>query len=115
MKLLPNHIMVWYKFYYKLISDIIVNDCTTKKILKSQYTIKTLFYIIFNWSVYPIISSTKSGPQPELDIPLHLFPDGPCGFYEAVCELVESEKDNKMPLKMVGTKLSRNYGLSKHS
>ena len=33
--------------YYKLISDIIVNDCTTKKILKSQYIFKNfiLFYI----------------------------------------------------------------------
>ena len=33
--------------YYKLISDIIVNDCTTKKMLKSQYIFKNfiLFYI----------------------------------------------------------------------
>ena len=28
---------------------------------------KTLFYFKFNWSVYPLISSTKSGPWPELD------------------------------------------------
>ena len=41
MKLLPNHIMV----YYKLISDIIVNDCTTKKILKSQYIFKNFIYL----------------------------------------------------------------------
>ena len=65
MILLPNHIMVWFtinwcqfynklfynklisdikvndcttkKFYNKLISDITVNDCTTKKILKSRH------------------------------------------------------------------------------
>ena len=29
--------------------------------------LKTLFYFIFNLSVYPQISSTKSGPQAELD------------------------------------------------
>ena len=34
MKLLPDHIndiMVWWKFYYKLILDIIVNDSTQQK------------------------------------------------------------------------------------
>ena len=31
--------------------------------------LRTLFYFIFNWSVYPLISSTKSGPPPELDSP----------------------------------------------
>ena len=30
--------------------------------------LKTLFYFIFNWSVYPLISSTKSGPLPELEV-----------------------------------------------
>ena len=47
MKLLPIHIMIWQKLYYKLISDIIVNDCTRNKILKSQYIFKNfiLFYI----------------------------------------------------------------------
>ena len=34
--------------YYKLISDIIVNDCTTKKILKSQYILKNFILFIFN-------------------------------------------------------------------
>ena len=29
--------------------------------------LKTLFYFIFNLSVYPLISSTKSGPLPELE------------------------------------------------
>ena len=32
--------------------------------------VKTLFYFIFNWSVLPLISSTKSGPRPELDTSL---------------------------------------------
>ena len=45
------------------LEDIIVNDCTTKKILKSKY----IFCFMFNWSVYPQISSTKSGPRPELE------------------------------------------------
>ena len=27
--------------------------------------LKTLFYFMFNWSVYPLISRTKSGPQPK--------------------------------------------------
>ena len=35
--------------------------------LKSQYIFKNFISFIFNWSVYPLISSTKSGPQPELD------------------------------------------------
>ena len=83
MKLLPNHIMVWWKFYHKLISDIIVNDCTTKKILKSQYIFKNFIYFIFNWSVYPLISSTKSGPQPELEVGLILPGPGLCGWRTA--------------------------------
>ena len=29
--------------------------------------LRTLFYFIFNWSVYTLISSTKSGPLPELE------------------------------------------------
>ena len=29
--------------------------------------LRALFYFIFNWSVYPLISSTKSGPRPELE------------------------------------------------
>ena len=29
---------------------------------------RTLFYLIFNWSDYPLISSTKSGPRPELEL-----------------------------------------------
>ena len=37
MKHLPNHIMVWYKF--------IVNDYTTKKILKSKYILKVFIYL----------------------------------------------------------------------
>ena len=41
----PYHALI--EIYYKLISDIIVNDYTTKKILKSQYKFKNfvLFYI----------------------------------------------------------------------
>ena len=53
MKPLPNHIMVWEKIYYKSISDIIVNDCTTKRILKSQYIFKNFILFIFNWSFTP--------------------------------------------------------------
>ena len=53
MKLLLNYIMVWLKFYNNLISDIIVNEYTTKRILKSQYIFKNFIYFIFNWSVYP--------------------------------------------------------------
>ena len=44
-----------------------VNDFATKKILKSQYIFKNFILFIFNWSVYPLISSTKSGPLPELE------------------------------------------------
>ena len=29
--------------------------------------LRILFYFIFNWSVYPLISSSKSGPWPELE------------------------------------------------
>ena len=29
--------------------------------------LRTLFYFIFHWSVNPLISSTRSGPQPECD------------------------------------------------
>ena len=60
MKLLPNHIMVWQKFCFKLMSDIIVKDYTTKKILKSHYIFKNFISFIFNKSVYTLISSTKS-------------------------------------------------------
>ena len=35
-----------YKFYYKMISDIIVSDYTIKKILKSQYMFKSFIYLI---------------------------------------------------------------------
>ena len=46
MKLLLNHIMVWLKFYCKLISDIVVNDYTTKKYWNLNIYFKTcLFYI----------------------------------------------------------------------
>ena len=67
MKLLPNHIMVWQKIYFKLISDIIVNDYATKKILKSWCTFKNIILFIFYSSVYPLISSTKVVPWPELE------------------------------------------------
>ena len=46
LKILPNHIMDSYKFYYKMISDIIVSDYTIKKILKSQYMFKSFIYLI---------------------------------------------------------------------
>ena len=29
--------------------------------------LKNFLYFIFNWSVYPLISSTKTGPLPELE------------------------------------------------
>ena len=70
IKILPNYIMVWYKFYYKFISDIIVNYYTTKKILKSWYIFKILIYFIFNWSVYHLIFSTKSGTSARVRIQL---------------------------------------------
>ena len=38
--------------------------------LKSQYIFKNFIYFIFNWSVYPLISSTISGPLPELELQL---------------------------------------------
>ena len=62
MKLLPNHMMVWEKIYYKLISDIIINDYT------SQLENFKIIYFIFNWFVYPLISCTKSRSLIELRI-----------------------------------------------
>ena len=38
--------------------------------------LRTLFCFIFHWSVYPLISSTKSGPQPELEQISHLTISG---------------------------------------
>ena len=48
MKLLPNHITVWYKFSYKLtwISDMIVNDYTTENIEVLMY-IHKLYFILY--------------------------------------------------------------------
>ena len=43
-----------------------------------------LCYLTFNWSVYPLISSTKSGPLPELETTQSLSgqnPTGPHGRY----------------------------------
>ena len=77
MKLLPNHIMVSWKLYYKLISDIIVNDCKTKKILKFQYIFKNfiLFYIqsislppnfqYKKWTSARVRRHTNTRPRPE--------------------------------------------------
>ena len=42
-----------------------------KKYWNLNISLKTYFHFIFNWSVYPLISSTKSGPRPELDQELH--------------------------------------------
>ena len=50
-----------------LISEIIVNYYTTKKIMKSQYV------FIFNWSVKPLNSSKRVVPLPELDDKLLFF------------------------------------------
>ena len=47
-----------------------VNDCTTKKCWNLNIYLRTLFYFIFNWSVYTLISSTKSGPWPEWEYPV---------------------------------------------
>ena len=66
MKLLPNYIMVWEKFYCKFISDIIVNDYTTKRDWNLDIYSKTLFCFIFNWSVYPLFPVQKVAHRPEL-------------------------------------------------
>ena len=60
MKLLPNHIMVWYKLYYRLISDIIVIIFIQKRYWNLNIYL-IFFYFVFNWSVNPLIFSTISG------------------------------------------------------
>ena len=41
-KVLTNHSMIWYKFYYKLISFIILNIYTAQRILKSPWIFKNI-------------------------------------------------------------------------
>ena len=53
--------MGWYKFNYRLILVIIVNNYTTKRCLKLNKYLNFFILSRFIWSVCPLISSTKSG------------------------------------------------------
>ena len=78
------------------LEQYLVNDCTTNKILKSQYIFKNFILFIFNWSVYPLISSTKSGPRPELE--------------DSSCQLIVFNQIHRIMWSILGSIICQSLG-----
>ena len=74
MKLLPNHCMVLIEILMQI--DFRYHNLHKKDIEESWYWIYYWYWktvCLFNWSIYPLICSTKSGTSARVRLPLIFY------------------------------------------